>query len=347
MTGAPFAIVCDSVADREGWLRERKTSIGASESASVLGRGAFQSAYALWQVKAGNVEPDSLEEREHVFWGNQLENAIIEGYAKRTGRVTVPFGLMLRSERWPWLTCTPDAWVCEGASPVEAEKLRGFVEMLRRVPAESLREREKFAHEFADFVSRGWWPLQVKNVGFRSSEDWTEGVPDYYRIQCVHEYLVCGAERTTGCALVAGQRLVWDDVEHEEIIERQVVNLTREFMKSLKESIPPAVDGSESTRRAIAKRWPESEAGKIVRGSADAMARAYELDSLKSLAAATLAKAAELENAMRAEIADAESIVFPDGSGFTLKTQIKKSYTVRESSTRVLRRKRVKDVDQD
>ena len=111
----PYDVVCDS-RDREAWLRARRATIGASEAAIVLGCSPFSSLLELWAEKTGRSEGNpELDAAEWVFWGRELEDAIIAGYGKRAGRTAVPFGLLLRSTRWPWLSATPDALCTEGS----------------------------------------------------------------------------------------------------------------------------------------------------------------------------------------------------------------------------------------
>lgn len=343
----PFEVVCDS-ADRSKWLAARRHSIGASESAAVLGHApSWTSAYALWAEKTGRVEPDSLDDVEAVFWGNTLETAIIRGYGARTGRRVAPFGLMLRSTRWPWLTATPDALTSETATDGEAKRMEGVLHELQCAIALGSALVPGLAAELHASVVRGqWWPLQTKNIGFGSAEHWADGVPVYYRIQCAHEALVFGSTRTTGAALVAGQRLAWDDidVDTDGVLERQIVNLTKRFISEHVETgIAPDPDASESARNTLSKLFPLQAPGKQVVLGAAAMERAYELETAKARLKAAKEEADRIENLIRAEIGDAEIAVYPDGSAHTFKAQTRKATMTAESTFRVLRRKQAKE----
>lgn len=332
----PFSVVCDS-RDREIWMRARRQTIGASESAIVLGCSPWSSLIELWSLKTGRSEGDpELDAAEWIFWGRELEDAIISGYGKRAGRTAIPFGLMLRSTRWPWLSATPDALVTDqpdaAARAGQITRTLGHIRtaLTRRRSADNLLPR-------LFELTRGWWPLQTKNIGFGSAEHWAEGVPLYYRVQCAHEAMVFGTARTTGAALIAGQRLAWDDVEVEldGLLERQIVNLTRLFMRQQVElEVEPPVDGSDSARRTIAALYPVDVPEKVIALGADLMDEADVYDRNKH-EAKRLKSALELfENRMRQEMQDAARCVFPDGSGFTCKANVKGS--------RVLLRKKAK-----
>lgn len=317
----PFAVVCDS-RDREEWLKARRATIGASEAAIVLGASPWSSQLALWAEKTGRTNGDpALDDAEFVFWGRELEDAIISGYAKRARRTTVPFGLMLRSTRWPWLSATPDALVTDDA---EAGKRATHITRTLGQIRTAMKRHASTANLLVTLheVTRGWWPLQTKNIGFSSAEHWAEGVPLYYRIQCLQEALVFGADRTTGAALIAGQRLAWDDVlvEPNGLLERQVVNLTRLFMRQHVElGVEPAADASESARKTLSALYPVHVQGKVLVLGADLMDAADLYDRQKEQRKALKQAVARFENQMRQELADAERCVFPDGSGFTFK----------------------------
>jgi putative phage-type endonuclease len=325
----PYTVGCDS-RDRERWLAMRRQTIGASEAAAVLGVSPWSSLLALWAEKTGRAPGPDLDGEEFVFWGNELEDRIVSGYSKRTGRATVPFGLLLRSTRWPWLSATPDALVTD--DPVaarHADKLKAAIANLREAlaqgcdPAQSPYAIRRLSH--------GWWPLQTKNIGFGSAEHWHEGVPLYYRIQCAQEALVFGATRTTGAALIAGQRLAWDDVEVDEhgLLERQIVNLSRLFMRQhIELGVEPPADASESARRTIAQLYPLHRPEKVLALGGEWMERADRYDAQKAECKALKDQLERFENEIRLEMTDAERCVLPDGSGFTLKTSSKGSRTL-------------------
>lgn len=332
---APFVVLCDSK-DRERWLRVRRTAgIGASEVAVILGISPFQSAYHLACVKTGRIQADDLSENERVFWGLELEDAIISGYSKRTGRKTVPFGLTLRSLRHPWLFATPDALVSEKASALDASRVEQLLVELRS------------GHEVADELWQNvldfeWRPLQCKNIGFGSAEHWTEGVPDYYEAQCRAEAIVFGSEVCTSAALVAGQQLIWDDVARTELSDKQIINLTRAFWHECQAGRLPPVDGSESTKSAIVAQWPRERPDDAVQLGAEWLDLADELADKKADKKAAEARIAEIENRLKAEIQDASRAVLPDGSAFTYRSQKRAAVTMPATSFRVLRRQKSK-----
>ena len=104
-----YTTVCSS-RDRAAWLAARRTGIGASEIAAVLGISPWKSRWALWADKRGLVaDSDLAAEREAVAWGNLLETAVAEEWARRADTTVTMRGQLLRSVAHPWAIATLDA----------------------------------------------------------------------------------------------------------------------------------------------------------------------------------------------------------------------------------------------
>jgi putative phage-type endonuclease len=346
----PFEIVCDS-ADRDAWLEQRRSTIGASESAIVLGQSpdSWPSPLALWAVKTGRMEAKSLEENEAVFWGLELEGGIISGFQKRSKRTSVPFGLLLRSTRYPWLSATPDALTTDDP---EAAKRAGDLAATIRALASRPFLRTEGVEELLQ-LARGWWPLQVKNIGFRSAHHWANGVPPYYTIQCTQEALVFGATRCTGAALIAGQRLAWDDVEVQPAsvqvlppLAAQLVDMTRAFWDDyVLADVEPSPDASESAKHALAALYPIENPEEIKQLGLDYLELAREQDRLSAEHSRLEKRIKQIKNEIRAAMGNAAEAYFADGSGYTHRSISKQAYTVDACSYRDLRRKKAKGGD--
>lgn len=269
--------------DSAAWLEARKSGIGASEIACVLGVSPWGSALSLFAQKTGQMEPPNLEENEAVFWGNALEEAIIDGYAKRTGRLVKRFAKLIRSKRWPWMLCTPDALT-------------------------------------SDDGGKTWWPLQIKNIGFNSADHWQDGAPEYYRVQVTQEALVFGASKCTAAALVAGQKLVWEDVEVDEILKRKIVNLGGAFWEDhVVKCVAPRADGSDSARAALAALYPRETPGMLAQLPATLLDVDAELLQVKQKQAELDERRSELEIQIKEALKDAEAGILPDGTRYTFK----------------------------
>lgn len=69
----------------EAWLKERRTGIGGSDAAAVLGLSKWKTPLEVWQEKRGDVGPQL--DNEPMLWGRALEPVIRQQYAERTGRI--------------------------------------------------------------------------------------------------------------------------------------------------------------------------------------------------------------------------------------------------------------------
>lgn len=285
-----------SAADRAAWLEARKGGIGASEIAQVMGWSLFGSALSLYAAKVGAAPP--LEDSEALEWGRRLEPAIVEAFSDKSGLMATPCGMLLRSPVHPWALATPDAAVL-----------------------------------FADGTTG---PLQAKSSGAFRTGDWDDGVPAYYNAQVQWELYVTGAARGAIACLFGGQRFAWQLVERDEVLIRGMVAAGAAFWRCVETRTPPAADGSEHSRAALAALYPADDGSTVALDGtlaevADALAEAK--------AAEREAKAAAMaaENHIKEAIGNATHGTLADGRVFTWKRQHREGYTVAPTDYRVLR----------
>ena len=337
-----FEVIGDSLADEQRWLELRMLGIGASEIACVVGISPWTSPYALWAQKTKRVPPVDLSSNEPVFWGKHFEWPIITGFGHRTGRAVVPFALLIRSLRWPWLLATPDALTTDDPDArARAPQLTRLIGTMRRLLRQKRAVPFDLVSEF-ERLSEGWWPLQVKNIGFNSADHWHEGAPDYYQVQCQQEALLLGKTRCTAAACVAGQTLIWQDVQREELSDRRIVNLSKTFWNEhVLKDVAPEVDASNATTEALKARWPRTDPERLVQLPATLQQDAEERDVLKAQIKELEERIALIDNKVREALQDAPEGRFPDGSGFTYKQhdQPARTVTYEARSSRTLLRK--------
>lgn len=292
--------VLGSSDDREAWLALRMTGIGASEIAAVLGESPWSSALQVYCEKAGEVAPDDLSENEFVFWGARLEPVITEVYGQRTGRGVERSALLLRSIEEPWALATLDGetWNADGAR----------------------------------------WPLEIKNGSGFTADKWAEGPPPHYYLQVQQQLLVTGAPKATVACLLGGNRLVWCDVERDDITIQRIRHAGRAFWKRVQARDVPLPDGSESASRALAALYPHDDPNMYAQLPGELIDVADELEALKETAKATKARVDELGNQIKAALGNAQRGCLPNGTEFSWKEQTRAEYVVKAASFRVLRR---------
>jgi putative phage-type endonuclease len=98
-------------------LKIRKTGIGGSEAAYILGVGysedkkPFRTAHDVWLEKTGRKEPEDLSGNSSVEWGNLLESAVARKYSKETGKKFKKCKETLRHPQFEWMLGNIDRFI--------------------------------------------------------------------------------------------------------------------------------------------------------------------------------------------------------------------------------------------
>ena len=295
-----YTILCDS-SDRERWLQERQSGIGASEMPAALGEDPWTSALELYVRKTSPVEPE--EEAKDFRWvGRRIEDFLASLYAELTGREIRKAGQLLRSTRHPWALATLDYEV----------KIQ------------------------LTWNTWSWCPLELKNVVATKGHEWKDGAPQNYKTQCQQQSLVCKAPITSIFALIGGNTPVWEDVPWCRVEHSRIVYAGEQFWKRVVRREPPAPDGSDSAGRAVAAMNATETGGVNVALSGDAVDIADSILALKKARSSADREIKRLEQSIKMELGDAEYGVLPDGRVYSYRTTKVASKTVDSYSFRKL-----------
>lgn len=179
----PFIELCDSE-DRDRWLAMRRSGIGASEAAILIGEHSRHTLSWLVAEKRGLLPVDA-EAREYLEWGLRHESTMRDAYAspRYAGRAVRPAGKLLRSTDHQWALATLDAWTLH---PVH-----------------------------------GWIPLELKCTDY-ARDAWEHGTPPDFWWQVQHQLLVTGAPMASIGCLLGPLRFVWEDVARDEAAIRRL-----------------------------------------------------------------------------------------------------------------------------
>lgn len=244
MTALPYEVVCDT-ADRDAWIAARTSGFGASEAADIMLEGRNE-PIELWGWKTGREERPDIGDREYVWLGQMLEPVVRAAYERKSDRVTSlrpkiwdpPIAILadsiarpwahqqlLRSTQWPWLLATLDAWTYR-------------IETVPNAPS---------------YVDIEWVPLELKTTGPWGIEQWADEVPRPIWWQLQQQMAVTGSRWASVACLVAGQQLVWEDVERDnEAIERLANRSERLWQHVLDDTVPD----HEPTRASVRVLYP-------------------------------------------------------------------------------------------
>jgi predicted phage-related endonuclease len=296
-----------SSANREAWLAARTTGIGASDAWRLVSE-----PYALWALKSGLIEDEDLSDVERVQWGNLLESTVIAETCRRAGAIGISSGTLYRSTAYPFALATLDG---------RGVEIRG-------------------GDDSADI--HPWFPIEAKTGSAWLADEWADGAPPKYRIQCQWQMLVTGAPRVLLGCLLGGQRLVWSWIERDEATIAALADAGREMWRRVVENDPPPCDGSEASARALAKVYPKDDGETIVLPGS-LIEASDELDAVKAQIKAAEAREKVLEAQIKAAIGGASRGLLIDGSGWTWKAQTRAEHVVKASTFRVLRRTKAKE----
>ena len=289
---------------RDEWLGARREGIGASEAAAILGEHPWKSRYQLWAEKTGAIEADDLAGNEPAEFGIRLEKPIAEAYADRTERRLImppPFTLH-QHEQYDWMLATPDAF-----------------------------------QESDDSDSP--WLLQIKTCNAFKSKDWADEPPIEYQIQVQHEMAVCNCEWATLVVLIGGQRLRYFDVARNNKFIAALIEQEQRFWEMVQRGTPPEVDASKATTSAIAKLFPFDD-GESVALPPEAIGWDDRMREVNEQIEKLEWEKALLMNQLKAAIGTHTVGMLPNGQIWTFKTQTRREHIVKESTFRVLRRKK-------
>jgi len=120
-----YTEVLPADAPRGDWLRARRTGIGSSDIAGILGQSAWSSPYSVWCDKTGQTDID-LEPSESMEWGTRLEPVVAQAWSEKNNEPVRRVGLC-RSTSRPWQLATPDRLChCNGLGLLETKTDAGW-----------------------------------------------------------------------------------------------------------------------------------------------------------------------------------------------------------------------------
>lgn len=146
--------------DRERWLEERKSGLGASDAAAILGLSPYKTNEQLWEEKTGRRESPDISGKPYVAYGIAAEDPLRQLFALDHPQYAVghdPYG-MVRNPEHPFIFATLDGDLTEIESGC-----RGVLEI-----------------KTTEIMQSGGW------------DKWKEQIPEGYYCQVLHQLLATG-----------------------------------------------------------------------------------------------------------------------------------------------------------
>lgn len=216
-----------------------ETCLGASEAAGVLGLDKWSPPIAVWRKHRGLPVRDDGD-NEPSTWGVLLEPVVRGHYAIKHERlIAVPTASVTLDG---WIRCTVDGYDL-GVSPGGR-----VIEWSRPVvPADAQGT------------------VQIKTCSAYLLDDWREGPPPKYEVQCRVEMAVTGLPYCDIVCLVGGQKLVGPfRLMRDGASERRILGSLREFWSMVESGEEPTVDHTDAWRLHVSEKMERARAVTVI-----------------------------------------------------------------------------------
>lgn len=277
-------------------LEERRTGVGGSDAATVLGLNPFTTAYELYLDKLGEAPPEDEDFlKESRYWGSVLEQPVCDRYADETGYKIQKANQLIRSKEHPFMIANID----------------------RKVVAQD----RKIGFEAKTAVRPDGW-----------GESGSDEIPPYIMLQCQHYLAVTGYDTWDLAVLIGNRDYRSYRINPIESIIEQLIEAETEFWDRVQNKVAPEPSWqSAATTRLIKNLYPGTN-GNVV--ELPAVAQKYQ-DVLKDAQEQAKLFSGVIDGCKnRLFMLMGESAVglLPDGTAWTRKEQKRKEFTVAENT---------------
>jgi len=226
-------------------LRERKSGIGGSDCAAIMGLSKWRTPLDVYLDKIDKDIPYNAQESEAFYFGNLLEPVVIKEYEKRSKNTCSKLKDTIKNNKHPWLLANIDALVEDKKIIVEAKTTRYF--------------------------SDDW--------GY----DGGDKIPQEYLIQVAHYCLVLDYDVAHIAVLGATNDFRIYVYNRSKELEKLIIEKTKRFWEeNVLKNIPPSVSSVEDINKLFRKEKIDSKitaSDEII----NLIEKHTELDSTQSL----------------------------------------------------------------
>ena len=286
--------------NREEWLAERRTGIGGSDVAPILGLSPFKTAFEVWLEKTNAaIEQGATDALERVQFGRLMEDIIAREYARREGVKVRRKHVLLRHPRYPWMIANVDRLIDCRRCGLECKNV------------------DAMAFRLGDWGAPG-----------------TDQAPDEYVLQCQHYMVVLDYPVWHLAACVGGNRLVTFVIERDNELADMIVEAEHEFWQHVETKAPPALDYEHPTTHGVLTRLYAGTNGETIQLGDDIAHWHHVKEQADRLAKQYHDVSEAARNHILEAISTASIGLLPDGSAYRRKVIERKAYAV-EAATYV------------
>lgn len=186
---------------REDWLQQRRTGVGGSDVAAILGLSKYKTPLQVYQEKRGEIEPQA--DNDAMRWGRYLEPVVRQAYADETGNEVRVIDQLVRHPIYEHMIANLDGFVIPETGP-------------RRVfEAKTARTAD------------GW------------GEPGSDQIPQPYLLQVQHYMAVTGFVVADVAVLIGGSDFRLYEVPEDRELQDMLCDACTEFWGRVKAGEPP------------------------------------------------------------------------------------------------------------
>lgn len=139
------------------WVKFRKSGIGGSDAAAILGRSPFKTNVELWEEKVGLREPEDISDKPNVKYGTEVEAPLLQIFALDFPQYEVTVNKSVVYKRG-FMFCSLDGEL-----------------------------KDRLTNELGVYEGKA-----VEVYGKQAMQKWDKQVPEYYYIQILHQLITTG-----------------------------------------------------------------------------------------------------------------------------------------------------------
>ena len=294
------------------WLLYRQKGIGGSDISSICGINPYKSALTLYYEKTAEIKE------------NEEENIAME-----MGTYLEPF-LKGKFEKW---------FKNNEGTDIKVDKIPYILQHPTDLIALANVDGV-FLHPV-----KGDCIVEYKTTSERNYKEWEgDKLPDYYYLQCQWYMYATNFKYCYLAFLIGNRKFDVKIIERNEEVIANIAKQANDFWNNfIIPKLPPAPDGTESSKEVLEKLYPKEEEGKVItiEDSSEMKIIFNALEQLKIAKKEAELGIEEANQTLKAKMGTAEIALCGDKK-ITWKEVIKKEYIVKASKYRMFKISNIK-----
>lgn len=295
---------------RSEWLAQRRTGIGGSDVAAILGLSKYRSPLDVYKDKIGET-PDG-EQSQAAYWGTKLEDVVAKEFQERTGLKVQRVNRQLSREGWMHANLDRAVVNPKISGTVRVQDEAKQAETGRLLTTDAILECKTASSYIAD----QWGPSQEAEIvaGAVVSE---HKIPIHYETQ-VQWYLgVTGAAVCYVAALLGGQDFRIYRVQRDDDVIAALQEQCRVFwFEHVQKHVPPEPHTAEEVQKLFAK-----DSGEMVEATNEVATDIGELRNLTEQVKALEAEQKVVKDRICAALGEKTGFLIAGEKACTFKAQ--------------------------